>query len=442
MAGRTLLIVGGGPAGIMAGLLFARAGVRTIVLEKHADFLRDFRGDTAHPSTLNLFDELGLLDALLREPHDEVTRVSAVIGGRAWPVADMSHLPGRGRLIAMMPQWHFLNFVAEQARRLPGFELRMETKGADLLWNAERVAGVVSGAGEAIRADLTILADGRNSDLRAKAALPLRDLGAPIDVLWFSVPKARTPDNQTQGYIGGGEIVVTIDRGDYFQCAKVIAKGTAEAVRARGMDEFRRKAAAAAPSLAGGIATLESWDEVKLLSVSLDRLERWWRPGLLAVGDAAHAMSPVGGVGINIAVQDAVAAANILAAPMATGADPSPLLARVQARREMPVKVVQGLQRAIHRRVIGAALGQKADRVPWPLRLLSVAPVLQRLLARVLGLGVPRAYPLARGAPDRLTSGDPSWSWSWWSSWFRSWPPRAPAARLAPASRRRRVARR
>ena len=392
MTGKSLLIVGGGPAGMMAGLLFARAGVRTMVLEKHADFLRDFRGDTVHPSTLDLFDELGLLDALLREPHDAVANVGAVIGGREWPIADFSHLPGRGRFIAMMPQWHFLSFVAEQARALPTFTLRMRTEGVGLIRAGERVGGVITGAGERLEADLTILADGRDSRLRVEAELPLRDLGAPIDVLWFRVPKVRTPDNRTRGYLGGGEMVVTIDRGDYYQCARVIAKGQAEGVRARGLEAFRGEVAAAAPVLAAGIAAVASWDAVKLLSVSLDRLTRWHRPALLAIGDAAHAMSPVGGVGINLAVQDAVAAANILAGPMAAGRDPDPLLGRVQARREMPVRVVQGLQRVVHQRVIGAALRGQVGEAPWPLRLLSAVPVLQRIPARVLGLGVRREH--------------------------------------------------
>ena len=387
-----VVIVGGGPAGMMAGLLFARAGVATTVLEKHADFLRDFRGDTVHPSTLDLFDELGLLDALLREPHDKAYHVDAVIGGRAYTVGDFSHLPGRGRFVALMPQWHFLNFVAAEARRYPGFDLRMEAEGVALVERGGRVIGARTAAGEEIAARLVILADGRSSTLRGAAGLPLHDLGAPIDVFWFRVPKAATADNRTQGYIARGEMVVTIDRGDYFQCARVIAKGAAVAVRAKGSPAFRAAVVAAAPVLAEGIAAVASWDEVKLLSVSLDRLTRWHRSGLLAIGDAAHAMSPVGGVGINLAVQDAVAAANLLAGPLARGDDVDALLPLVEKRRRLPVRAIQTLQRAVHRRVIGAALAGKVERAPLALRLLQAVPVLQRVPARILGLGIRREH--------------------------------------------------
>ena len=392
MAETEICIVGGGPAGMMAGLLFARAGVRTTVLEKHGDFLRDFRGDTVHPSTIDLIGELGLLDAFLALPHDRVEDVGAVIGGRAWRVADFRHLPAPGRFIAMMPQWHFLDFLAREAGKYPTFELRMDCEGIGLIEEGARVVGVRTGDGGAIRSRLVLLADGRGSRLRTEAGLPLRGLGAPIDVFWFRVPKARTPDNRTQGYIAGGEMVVCIDRGDYFQCARVIAKGSADAVRSQGMAAFRDAVVRAAPVLAGGIDALVGFDDIKLLSVSLDRLERWHRPGLLAIGDAAHAMSPVGGVGINLAVQDAVAAANILAGPMVRGADVDPLLAKVQARRMLPVKVVQGLQRTIHRNVIGAALVGRVDKAPLALRVLDAVPLLQQVPARVLGLGVRREH--------------------------------------------------
>lgn len=390
MRGTDVCIVGGGPAGMMAGLLFARAGLDTLVLEKHGDFLRDFRGDTVHPSTLGLFDELGLLDAFLERPHDRVEHVEAVIAGRAWRIADFRHLPGRARFVALMPQWHFLDFVAERARRYPGFALRMDSEAIAALEQGGRVLGVRTCAGEEIRARLVIAADGRGSRLRA--GLPRRDLGAPIDVLWFRLPKVPTPDNQTQGYIAGGEMIVTIDRGDYLQCARVIEKGSADRVLARGLDAFRAEVAAVVPALRVPLEALASLDSVKLLSVALDRLTRWHRPGLLAIGDAAHAMSPVGGVGINLAIQDAVAAANLLAGPMARGADPDPLLPAVEKRRRMPVAVIQAMQRAAHRAVLGPALAGKVQRAPWPLRLLDAVPPLQRVPARLLGLGVRREH--------------------------------------------------
>ncbi|WEK42660.1 MAG: FAD-dependent oxidoreductase [Candidatus Sphingomonas colombiensis] len=387
-----IVVVGGGPAGMMAGLLFARAGLHVAVLEKHGDFLRDFRGDTVHPSTLDLFEELGLLDALLAEPHDKVEEIGAFIGGRSYRIADFTHLPGRGRFVAMMPQWHFLDFVARVARRFSGFDLRMESEAVSLIDEHGRIAGVRTRAGEEIRARLAILADGRTSALRDAAGLPRLDLGVPIDVFWFRVPKDRGSVNETAGYLSQGQMVVAIDRGDYFQCARVIRKGSAEEVQARGIAAFREEMARAAPVLASGIGAVSDWDEVKLLSVSLDRLTRWHRPGLLAIGDAAHAMSPVGGVGINLAIQDAVAAANILAAPMMRGADPDPLLSKVQARRMFPVRVVQAIQRAAHRNVLEKALAGEIEHAPFALRLLDGVAPLRRIPARVLGLGVRREH--------------------------------------------------
>jgi 2-polyprenyl-6-methoxyphenol hydroxylase-like FAD-dependent oxidoreductase len=387
-----LCIVGGGPAGMMAGFLFARAGVRTLVIEKHADFLRDFRGDTVHPSTLDLFDELGLLDQLLEQPHDKVTSVGAVIAGQEYRIGDFTHLPGRGRFVALMPQWDFLNFVADQAKKLPAFALRMECEAGSLKEENGRVTGVVLADGEVLTARLVIAADGRGSVLREAAGLPLQNLGAPIDVFWFRIPKQRTPTNRTQAFIGAGEMVVVIDRGDYFQCARVIQKGRADAVRAKGIARFREDIVATAPVTRAGINVLNGWAEVKLLSVSLDRLTRWHRPGLLVIGDAAHAMSPVGGVGINLAIQDAVAAANILAPAMAQRENVDELLVKVQDRRMLPVKAIQALQRAIHKRVIGSALASRDPRAPWQLKLVDAVPLLQRVPARLLGLGIKREH--------------------------------------------------
>jgi len=389
-----LVIAGGGPAGMMAGLLFARAGCRVCVLEKHADFLRDFRGDTVHPSTLELLRELGLLQDFLKRPHDEVRTLTARVADRQITIADMRHLPVESRFVALMPQWDFLDFLADEARHYPTFELRMEAEAVDLVVDGDRVAGVRLRDGEQVKARLTIAADGRSSVLRARAALPLKNLGAPIDVLWFRLPKAKTPANETGGTFGAGTLVVQIDRGDYWQCAYVVPKGAADEIRANGIGAFREDVARAAPELAAAVHALHDWDQVKLLSVSLDRLTRWWRPGLLAIGDAAHAMSPVGGVGINLAVQDAVAAANILAAPLARGEDVDPLLHRVQDRRMLPTRVIQAVQKAVHDRVLTPLVLRRAvvDRVPFALRLFERLPVLRRIPARLVGLGIRREH--------------------------------------------------
>ena len=389
-----LIIVGGGPAGMMAGLLFARAGCSVTVLEKHGDFLRDFRGDTVHPSTLELLRELGLLDEFLKRPHDEVRTLTARVADRQITIADLSHLPVQSRFVAMMPQWEFLDFLADEARRYPTFNLRMEAEAVDLLYDGPRVTGVRLKDGEEMRARLTIAADGRGSILRDKAGLPKTDLGAPIDVLWFRLPKEPSPVNETGGTFGAGTLVVQIDRGDYWQCAYVVPKGAAEDIRAKGIAAFRDDVARAAPELAGVVATLEDWEQVKLLSVSLDRLDTWWRPGLLAIGDAAHAMSPVGGVGINLAVQDAVAAANILAGPLASGANVDPLLRKVQERRLFPTRVIQAGQKAVHNRVLTPLALRRAvlDKVPLALRLFERFPILRRIPARLVGLGVRREH--------------------------------------------------
>jgi 2-polyprenyl-6-methoxyphenol hydroxylase-like FAD-dependent oxidoreductase len=394
-----LVIAGGGPAGVMVGLLFARAGCDVAVLEKHADFFRDFRGDTVHPSTLELLRELGLLEEFLERPHDEVRSLSVRVADRQITIADMRHLPVESRFVALMPQWHFLDFLADEARRYPGFNLRMGAEVVDLVFEKERVAGVRLADGEEVRARLVIAADGRSSILREKAGLPKKDLGAPIDVLWFRLPKTKTEENRTGGTFGSGTLVVEIDRGDYWQCAYVVPKGAADEIHAKGIEAFRSDVAKAAPELAPVVNTLKDWDQVKLLSVSLDRLTRWWRPGLLAIGDAAHAMSPVGGVGINLAIQDAVAAANILAGPRARGEDVDGLLHEVQDRRMLPTKVIQRGQKAVHDRVLTPLVVRKAvlDKAPLVLRLFDRFPVLRRIPARIIGLGVRREHI---GSPD------------------------------------------
>jgi len=397
-----VIIVGGGAAGMVAGLLFARAGVRVTVLEKHADFLRDFRGDTVHPSTLELFHEIGLLDELLKEPHAAIdTMTLRLLGGR-YTIATMKHLPVAARFVAMMPQWDLLDFIAGQGRRYPTFDLRMSTEATGLIHDdAGRIDGVRLASGEAMPARLVIAADGRRSVLRDAAALPMQDLGAPMDVLWFRVPVPAGMDASevALGTIDKGGMVVAIPRGDYWQCAQIIEKGGFAPIEARGVAAFRIRIVEIAPGLAAGIDAIRSFDDVKLLSVALDRLTRWSRPGLLAIGDAAHAMSPVGGVGINLAVQDAVAAANILAGPLAAGIDPDPLLARVQQRRWKPTTRMQALQRFAHHRVIEPMLRGEITRVPFAVRLLDAVPLLRRIPGRVLGLGFGRQHvqsPLAK----------------------------------------------
>lgn len=378
---------------MMAGLLFARAGVETLVLEKHRDFLRDFRGDTVHPSTIELFDELGLAEAILQRPHDKVTDVSARIGKEWFKVADLTHLPVRHRFMMMMPQWDFLDFVRDEAIRYPGFALRMGAEAVDLTEQAGRVTGIRLANGETITADLVIAADGRSSVLRDAAQLPREDLGAPIDVFWFRIPKERGSENETMGQFAPGTVIAMIDRGDYWQCAFVFAKGGAERIRAEGLEAFRNRVGIAVPEIAGSLGALASWEDVKLLSVSLDRLTRWHRPGLLAIGDAAHAMSPVGGVGINLAIQDAVAAANILALPLSRGVPVDGLLRRVQNRRMFPVRFIQALQRAAHANLLGPVLGATdAIKPPFGIRLFGRCPWLRRIPARVIGLGVRREH--------------------------------------------------
>jgi 2-polyprenyl-6-methoxyphenol hydroxylase-like FAD-dependent oxidoreductase len=389
-----LCIVGGGPAGMVAGLLFARAGVETIVLEKHDDFLRDFRGDTVHPSTLRIFSELGLLDRLLARPHDKVRDLTVFVGENAQiEVADFSAMDPRWGFIAMMPQWEFLDFVAEQARLYPNFSLLMGAEATGLVEMDGRVTGIgYEKAGERleIEAELVIAADGRHSLIRDASQLPLRVLGAPMDVFWFRLPKERTEDNRSTGVFTGGRIMALIDRGDYWQCAYVFAKGQAEEIRARGLEAFRADVARVAARIEPRVEAIQSWDDVKLLAVALDRLDRWHRPGLLVIGDAAHAMTPIGGVGINVAVQDAVAAANILTGPMARGDDLDSMLPRVRARRMLAVRAIQGFQRFAQKRIISRLLAATAPvtRPALPLRLLARFPLLRRLPAAFLGFGV------------------------------------------------------
>lgn len=402
-AERDLVIVGGGPAGMIAGLLFARAGLRVTLLEKHRDFLRDFRGDTIHPSTLELFSQLGLLDRLLTLPFSRIDQISLRIAGRDMKVVDFRQLPVAAPFIAMMPQWDLLNFLAEVAADYPGFELRMATEArACIIDDSGRVAGVVTKDGKEIGARLTIAADGRRSVLRQDADLPLQNIGAPMDVFWFRLDKPGSMAGESFGSIAAGRFIVFIDRRDYLQCAFVFRKGSADAVRERGLPIFRQQIVDAAPELSDVVEALTDWDQIKLLTVSLDRLTRWHRPGLLAIGDAAHAMSPVGGVGINIAVQDAVAAANILAEPMTSGANPDVLLGKVQSARWRAVTRMQAVQKFAQERVIEPILARTRpiERPFFPVQLLNTMPLLRRIPGRIIGMGFD---PVRITSPDAYT---------------------------------------
>jgi 2-polyprenyl-6-methoxyphenol hydroxylase-like FAD-dependent oxidoreductase len=363
-----------------------------VVLEKHKDFLRDFRGDTIHPSTLELMYELGLLDEFLRQPHQEVRQIGAQIDDFEVTIADLSHLPTHCKFVALMPQWDFLNFIAAQGKRYREFQVRMEWEVAALLEENGRVVGVRANTPQGVqevRADLTIGADGRHSIVRKQAGLEVVDLGAPIDVLWMRVSRGANDPKQTLGRVRAGRILVTLDRGDYLQCAYVIPKGAFEAIRGKGLAAFREDLVKVAPFLAGRVDELKDWGDIKLLAVAVDRLRKWSRAGLLCIGDSAHAMSPVGGVGINLAIQDAVAAANLLARRLLAGAVSDAQLHNVQRRREFPARITQRLQVFAHRRLLSPTLGNEApiERLPLALRLLQRFPILQRIPARVVGMG-------------------------------------------------------
>jgi len=376
---------------MMLGLLLARAGVSVLVMEKHADFLRDFRGDTIHPSTLELMLELDLLREFLALPHQEVPRLITQFGDRTVPVADFTHLPTRCRFIALMPQWDFLDFLARQASRYPTFQLLMETEATALIEENGRVRGVRAtgpAGGFDVRADLVVAADGRASVLREQAGLQVDDLGAPMDVLWFRLSRRSTDPDATMGRFDVGRIFVLLNRGEHWQCGYVIPKGAGGEIRRRGLDAFRAAVSALLPFAADRVGELAGWDDVRLLTVKVDRLRQWHRPGLLCIGDAAHAMSPVGGVGINLAVQDAVAAANRLWRPLRDRAVADEDLRRVQRRREWPTRATQWLQVVVQRRLVSRALGGGPLRLPLLVRLLARCPLVRRLPARLVGVGI------------------------------------------------------
>lgn len=382
-------IVGGGPAGMMLGYLLGRAGIDTIVLEKHADFLRDFRGDTVHPSTMMVMDELGLLPEFLTRPHQNIERLSGQFGDAMFRVADLTRLKAPARYIAFMPQWEFLDFLAEKSAAFPHLTIMRSTEAVDLVRDGGRITGVIARDRDGditVSADLTVGCDGRHSLLRERAGLAVEDIGAPIDVLWFRIARTGKGDPAFL-HAAKGRMMVTIDRGDYWQCAYIISKGQIDALKARGLPGFRNAVVAMVPALAAHIDDVKDWDDVKLLTVTVDRLKTWSTTGLLCIGDAAHAMSPVGGVGINLAIQDAVATANILAEKLQRNAVTDADLAAVQARRLFPAKVIQAVQVQVHNHVIGSALRGEL-RAPWALRLISAVPLLQRMIGRLAGMGV------------------------------------------------------
>jgi 2-polyprenyl-6-methoxyphenol hydroxylase-like FAD-dependent oxidoreductase len=386
-------IVGGGPAGMMLGYLLGRAGIDVVVLEKHADFFRDFRGDTVHPSTLQVMDELGLIDGFLKLPHQRLQRMEGKFGGETVRIADLSRLKVKYPFIAFMPQWDFLNFLRESGKGFASLKVMMSAEAIDLLRDGERVTGVKVRTPDGvidIEADLTVACDGRHSLLRERAGLEIEEIGAPMDVLWFRAGKPRDENESLFARVDPGRMMVTFDRGDYWQCAFVIPKGEYDAVKARGLPALLDDVGRMAPILKSGLSDVKSWDDVKLLTVAINRLKRWTRPGLLCIGDAAHAMSPIGGVGVNLAVQDAVATANLLAAKLMHGSPSEQEIDAVRRRREFPVKMTQRMQVIAQDNIVRAALkpGNRPLKVPLVMRIVTAFPWLQGLTARFVGVGV------------------------------------------------------
>lgn len=402
-------IVGGGPAGMMLGYLLGRAGIDVVVLEKHADFFRDFRGDTVHPSTLQVMDELGLIEGFLKLPHQQLQKMEGMFGGTSLRIADLGRLDVKYPFIAFMPQWDFLNFLRESGKRFASLKVMMSAEAVDLIHDGNRIAGVKVKTPDGIidiEADLTVACDGRHSLVREQAGLAIEEIGAPMDVLWFRAGKRENENESLFARVDPGKMMVTFDRGSYWQCAYVIAKGQYDAVKARGLPALLDDIARMAPILRSGLADVKSWDDVKLLTVAINRLPRWTRPGLLCIGDAAHAMSPVGGVGVNLAVQDAVATANLLAAKLANGCPPEDELDAVRRRREFPVRMTQRMQVVVQNNIITAALkpGNRPLKAPAVMRLVNAIPWLQGITARFVGLGVRPEHVQSPVAPDTAVS--------------------------------------
>ena len=391
----TCCVIGGGPAGMMLGYLLARRGVDVTVLEKHRDFFRDFRGDTVHPSTLEVLGQLGLLDEFLQLPHQEVTSLGVIIGGSSFEVADFRHVPTTCKFVALMPQWDFLNFLSAHAEKFPSFRLLMQHEAKDLIWDRGRVTGVVvqnETRQQQIRASLVIGCDGRHSVTRSAAGLKVIEHGVPIDVLWFRLSRKPTDPGQVLGNVNYGKALILIDREDYFQAGLIIAKGSYERIKSRGLDVLRSDISQIAPYLGDRVHELRDWDQIKILTVQINRLRRWHRHGLLCIGDAAHAMSPAGGVGINLAIQDAVAAANILTEPLLKQCIPDSVLAAVQRRREFPTRVTQTMQLAAHRGFARVFANPGPINVPWQVKMVLQTPSIPRIMGRVVGVGARPEY--------------------------------------------------
>ncbi|HEX5229598.1 MAG TPA: FAD-dependent oxidoreductase [Bryobacteraceae bacterium] len=384
-------IAGGGPAGVMLGYLLARAGVEVTVLEKHPDFFRDFRGDTVHPSTLEVMHELGLLEDLLELPHQRVTAVTGRVGDFEFHAADFRYVPTHCKFVALMPQWDFLNFLSERARRFAGFDLRMQHEGIDFVRDGERIIGVEARSPQGplrIQSDLVVACDGRRSTLRKAAGLAVEEFGVPIDVLWFRISRHAGDPQQVLGNVNYGQALILINRGDYFQAGLIIRKGSFDEIQAQGLDAFRLSIARIAPYLSDRAAEIENWDQVKLLTVQINRLRKWWLPGMVCIGDAAHAMSPAGGVGINLAIQDAVAAANLLAAPLRGGYVANLVLERLQQRREYPTRFTQWVQVAAHKAFEAIFRNTGPIEAPWQLKAIDRMPGRKYVMGYVVGVGV------------------------------------------------------
>lgn len=387
----TCCVVGGGPAGMMFGFLLARAGVEVRVLEKHRDFFRDFRGDTVHPSTLELFWELGLLDDFLKVPHQQITSAGGVLGNFSFTAASFEHLPTHCRFIALMPQWDLLDFLAGRARQFPNFQLSMEHEATNLIRDGQRVSAVevkTPDGTKTIAADLVVACDGRHSTLRKSAGMEVVDVGVPVDVLWFRISRRSNDSEQVLGRLNYGKAMILINRGDYFQAGLIIRKGSFEQVQREGMEKLRKDIVQIAPFLEGRVDELKDWDQIKLLTVQINHLRQWYAPGLLCIGDAAHAMSPAGGVGINLAIQDAVAAARILAPALREGLSTNELLPLVQARREFPARVTQALQKRAHIEMARLFDNPGPMVAPWQFQLAMQIPGIQRVFGRLIGMGV------------------------------------------------------